>query len=117
MVGGICQCTGPLGNNPGEFDPYKAWIDTVNASGGINGHPIRFVSFDDKSNPGLSVNDVHTLVQSDHVIAIVDATAEDQGWASYVQGAPTFRWWDRATRRHRSIRTRISIRRARPRTR
>ncbi len=87
MVGGVCQCTGPLGNNPGEFDPYKAWIDTVNASGGINGHPIRFVSFDDKSNPGLSVNDVHTLVQSDHVIAIVDATAEDQGWASYVQGA------------------------------
>jgi branched-chain amino acid transport system substrate-binding protein len=87
LIGGICQCTGPLTNNPGEFDPYKAWIDTVNASGGINGHPIRFVFFDDKSNPGLSVNDVHTLVQSDHVIAILDATAEDQGWASYVQGA------------------------------
>ena len=87
MIGGVCECTGPLGNNPGAFDAYKAWVDTVNASGGINGHPIKFMCFDDKSNPGLSVTDVHTLVQSDHVIAIVDATNVDQGWASYVQSA------------------------------
>ena len=87
VIGGICQCTGPLLNNPGQFDPYKAWIDTVNASGGINGHPLKFVYFDDKSNPGVSITDVHTLVQSDHVIAIVDATNVDQGWASYVQSA------------------------------
>src|SRR4029077_8467892 len=87
VIGVMCQCTGPLLTNPGQFDPYKAWIDTVNASGGINGHPLKFVYFDDKSNPGVSITDVHTLVQTDHVIAIVDATNVDQGWASYVQSA------------------------------
>ncbi len=88
VIGGVCNCTSPLlGNNPGFFDAYKAWVDTVNASGGINGHPVKFVSFNDESNPGLSVNDVHTLVQTDHVIAIVDASNVDQGWASYVQSA------------------------------
>ena len=85
MIGGVCSCTSPLGNNPDLFEPYKAWVNTVNASGGINGHPVKFITFDDKSNPGLSVNDVHTLVQTDHVIALVDSTNLDQGWASYLQ--------------------------------
>ena len=88
MIGGICTCTGGLtGNNPGAFDPYKAWVSTVNAQGGINSHPVKFIGIDDKNNPGLSVAAAHTLVQSDHVIAIVDTTGLDEGWASYVQAA------------------------------
>ena len=88
VIGGICTCTGGLtGNNPGAFDPYKAWVNTVNAQGGINSHPVKFIGIDDKNNPGLSVAAAHTLVQSDHVIAIVDTTGLDEGWASYVQGA------------------------------
>ena len=41
LIGGICQCTGPLTNR--QVDPYKAWIDTVNASGEMNGHPLKFM--------------------------------------------------------------------------
>ena len=67
--------------------PTRPGSDTVNAPGGINGHPVKFIWIDDKSNPGLSVTAVHTLVQTDHAIAIVDATNLDQGWASYVQSA------------------------------
>jgi branched-chain amino acid transport system substrate-binding protein len=85
VIGGICSCTSAIGNLTGELNPYKAWVATVNASGGINGHPVRFISFDDKGNPGLSLADVKTLVQSDHVIAVVDATNVDEGWASYIE--------------------------------
>ena len=85
VIGGICSCTGPEGNFPQEFQPYEAWVSTVNAAGGINGHHVKFTFLDDQGNPGLSVSDVKTLVQTDHVIALVDATNDDQGWASYIQ--------------------------------
>jgi branched-chain amino acid transport system substrate-binding protein len=87
VIGGVCSCTGPLGNFPNEFDAYRAWVDTVNASGGINGHSVKFVSIDDHGNPGTSQSAVKTLVQSDHAIALVDLTNLDEGWASYVQSA------------------------------
>jgi branched-chain amino acid transport system substrate-binding protein len=86
-IGGICSCTGPEGNFPQEFEPYQAWVSTVNAAGGINGHHVKFTFLDDQGNPGLSLSDAKTLVQTDHVIAIVDTTNDDQGWASYVQSA------------------------------
>jgi branched-chain amino acid transport system substrate-binding protein len=85
VIGGVCDCTGPFGNIAQDFQPYKAWVDYVNASGGINGHPVKFMYANDQSNPGLAVSDVHTLVESDHAIAIVDATNDDQGFASYLQ--------------------------------
>jgi branched-chain amino acid transport system substrate-binding protein len=87
LIGGVCSCTGPEGNDPGLFQPYEAWVDTVNASGGINGHHVKFVFMDDQGNPGLSVSDAKTLVQTDHVIALVDSTNDDAGWASFVQSA------------------------------
>jgi branched-chain amino acid transport system substrate-binding protein len=87
VIGGVCSCTGPLGNFPNEMDAYKAWVDTVNASGGINGHQVKFISIDDQGNPGNSEAAVKTLVQSDHAIALVDLTNLDEGWASYVQSA------------------------------
>lgn len=64
---------------------YKAWVDSVNATGGINGHPVQFTYMDDAGNPGTSVSDVQQLVGSDHVIALVDMTNDDEAWASYVQ--------------------------------
>ena len=85
VIGGVCSCTSPLGNTSDSFEPYKAWVNTVNAAGGINGHPVKFTFIDDKNNPALSVAAVHTLIQNDHAIAIVDASGLDQGWAPYVE--------------------------------
>ena len=87
VIGGVCSCTSPLGNFPNELDAYRAWVDSVNAAGGINGHPVKFVSIDDHANPGTSQAAVKTLVESDHAIALVDLSNVDEGWASYVQSA------------------------------
>jgi branched-chain amino acid transport system substrate-binding protein len=87
-VGFICSCTGSaLGAFivPAE-DEYKAWVNAVNATGGINGHPVRLIVEDDATNPGNSVTAIQTLI-SDHVVAIVDTSAFDTAWASKVQSA------------------------------
>jgi branched-chain amino acid transport system substrate-binding protein len=86
-VGLICSCSGT--NAPNSIpllDVYTAWVKTVNASGGISGHPIRLISEDDGSLPGTSVSDIQTLI-ADHVDAIADDTDLDLTWASVVQAA------------------------------
>ena len=85
VIGGICDCSGPFGNIANDFEAYRAWVDYTNAAGGINGHPIKFTYLNDQSNPGQAISDVKTLVESDHAIAIVDASNDDVGFESYLQ--------------------------------
>ena len=66
----------------------QAWADSVNAAGGIDGHPVKLYIEDDQANVSLSVSEVKTLVEQDHVVAIVgQATSSggDQAWAPYVE--------------------------------
>jgi branched-chain amino acid transport system substrate-binding protein len=87
-IGLVCGCTGPLAASVVDVPAiYKAWVDSVNASGGINGHKIDLLYQNDQSNPTTSTAIVHTFVQTDHVVAIVDASNNDSVWASYVQQA------------------------------
>jgi len=87
-IGLVCGCTGPLAAAVVDVPPiYKAWVDSVNAAGGINGHKINLIYANDDSNPTTSTTIVHTFVQSDHVVAILDASNNDAVWATYVQQA------------------------------
>lgn len=86
-VGVVCTCSGPFGADEGPAEQvYKAWADSVNASGGINGHPVQLVTEDDAGNPGTSVSDIQTLL-SDHVVAIADLSLVDEPWAKTVESA------------------------------
>lgn len=89
VVGEICSCSGAPGFSdfvvPAEKS-IKAWADTVNASGGIAGHPIKLITKDDGTNPGTSATDAQTLL-SDHVVAIIDNTTLDSSWGSTVAAA------------------------------
>ncbi len=86
-VGLICSCSGPFGaNNLPVEDTYKAWVNTVNASGGISGHQIQLITEDDAANPGTSASEAQTLI-SDHVVAIADNSDLDETWASKVQAS------------------------------
>lgn len=85
-IGVICACSGFLGSDSPDIKPVaKAWEDSVNASGGINGHKVNVIVSDDTGNPATSTAIAHTFITTDHVVAIMDATAVDQAWASYVQ--------------------------------
>ncbi|MBO0729505.1 MAG: ABC transporter substrate-binding protein [Acidimicrobiaceae bacterium] len=86
-VGVICTCSGAFGADVKDAaDVYQAWANTVNASGGLNGHPVQVTLKDDAANPGTSTSDIQTLI-SDHVVAIADLSIVDQVWASTIQSA------------------------------
>jgi branched-chain amino acid transport system substrate-binding protein len=72
-------------NVPAE-DEYKAWANTVNANGGISGHPVQLIVKDDANSPGTSLVDIQSMI-SDHVVAIADTSNFDEAWAKTVQAA------------------------------
>jgi branched-chain amino acid transport system substrate-binding protein len=85
-VGIICDCTGAFaGVLAVGAKVYQAWANTVNAAGGINGHPVKTILVDDQSNPGNSLTDVEKLVKQDHVVALVDLSDLDETWASFIK--------------------------------
>jgi branched-chain amino acid transport system substrate-binding protein len=84
-VGILCTCSGPFGGNlKAAEDGYEAFVDTVNASGGINGHHIKLITEDDQATPGLATSNAQTLI-NDKVDAIVDLSQLDSIWAPLVQ--------------------------------
>ena len=83
----VCTCSGSFGPVIVPItDVYKSWVDSVNGSGGINGHPIDLIVKDDGGVPGTSDTDIQSLI-SQHVDAIVDMTIADETWASTIQAA------------------------------
>ena len=86
-VGVECTCSGPLATSiPSASSVYTAWDKSVNASGGIDGHPVQLVEKDDTGNPGTAVSNIQSLL-SDGVIAINDLSLVDEPWAATVQKA------------------------------
>lgn len=65
----------------------EAWAAWTNANGGLNGHPVKIVSFDDANNPATSLRYVEQMVQQDHVVAIAAPLAQgtDDAWSAYVK--------------------------------
>ena len=64
----------------------EAWEKSVNANGGINGHPVDANILDDASTPGNSVTRAQTHI-SDGVDVILDITTLGAAWAQAVDAA------------------------------
>jgi branched-chain amino acid transport system substrate-binding protein len=67
-------------------DVYQAWANTVNTSGGINGHPVQLIVKDDAGNPGTAVANAQALI-SEHVTALADVSIVDSAFESAVQAS------------------------------
>ncbi len=94
VVGGVASLTGPI---PADFAPIfdgvNAYLDMVNAKGGVDGRKIDFAyPLDDGSNPSQDTDQVRTLVSQDHVFAIVGVGTPTFAGASYLaaNNVPTF---------------------------
>jgi branched-chain amino acid transport system substrate-binding protein len=63
-------------------------VASINAAGGINGHPVKFVTANDNSDSAQALTAAESQVQNDHVIAFVDnqQQATAQAEQTYVQG-------------------------------
>jgi branched-chain amino acid transport system substrate-binding protein len=86
VIGNIGNYSGPYApDSVGARDGLQAWQDYTNAHGGINGHPVKVIIMDDKTDSSDALTDVKTLIQQDHVLALVGIeTVTELGWVPYM---------------------------------
>jgi ABC-type branched-subunit amino acid transport system substrate-binding protein len=71
----VCSCTGAAGPEYlGAASAFQARVDQQNALGGVNGHKISTVVFDDQTSPSLDPTAVQNAL-SKHVLGIVAVSA------------------------------------------
>jgi branched-chain amino acid transport system substrate-binding protein len=91
-LGAICSCSGAQAAALGDLGKVsEAWAESVNANGGINGHPVEMTVYDDGGDPATALKQVKQLVEEDKVQAIVgNDSLQDVAWAEYVakKGVP-----------------------------
>jgi branched-chain amino acid transport system substrate-binding protein len=67
-IGNIMPYTGPLSAFGAIGRAEAAYFDMINDNGGINGRKVRFISYDDSSNPATAVELTQKLVETDKVL-------------------------------------------------
>jgi branched-chain amino acid transport system substrate-binding protein len=86
-IGTIGQFSGFSGQgSDADALALQAWVSTVNASGGVDGHPIELFVKDDANSASKSLSLVKELVEQDHVVAIVGQheSGLEGVWQSYI---------------------------------
>ena len=68
VIGNIMPYTGPLAAFGTIGKAEAAYFDMVNEQGGINGRKIKFISYDDSSNPVTAVEQTRKLIETDKVL-------------------------------------------------
>ena len=94
VLGGLASLTGPL---PADFAPafagVRAYLDMVNAEGGVNGRRLDFAyPLDDQSSPTVDASQARALVDQYHVFAVVGVATPSFSGASFLAShdVPTF---------------------------
>ena len=85
-IGDIASLTGPEASSIDQTtEVLEAWAKTVNAKGGLQGHPVNLIVKDDGYNPATSLAEVESLVTGNHIVALIDNSDVDTSWYSYVE--------------------------------
>jgi len=74
-IGNIMPYSGPISSYSIIGKTEAAYFGKINAEGGINGRKIKFISYDDSSNPAKTVEQARKLVEGDEVLLIFRALA------------------------------------------
>ncbi|MEX5635369.1 ABC transporter substrate-binding protein [Parafrankia sp. FMc2] len=92
VIGAICSCSGAQSAALGLLKEVSlAWAESVNAGGGINGHPVQMMVEDDGGDPAKALRAAKKLIEEKGVVAIVgDGSVADAAFADYVskKGVP-----------------------------
>jgi branched-chain amino acid transport system substrate-binding protein len=67
-IGNIMPYTGPLAAFSTIGKTEAAYFDMINERGGINGRKIKFISYDDSSDPAAALEQTKQLVEIDKVL-------------------------------------------------
>lgn len=87
VIGTVGGFTGAQASSQGGVPKaLQAWVSAVNATGGINGRPVKLIVKDLGDNLAGGLTAVKELVEQDHVVAIVgEQDNGDASWASYIE--------------------------------
>jgi ABC-type branched-subunit amino acid transport system substrate-binding protein len=69
-IGNIMPYSGPASSYGVIGKTEKAFVDMINAEGGVNGRKINFISYDDSYSPPKAIEQARRLVESDEVLFI-----------------------------------------------
>ena len=69
-IGNIMPYSGPASSYGVIGKAEKAFMDMINAEGGVNGRKINFISYDDAYSPPKAIEQARKLVESDEVLFI-----------------------------------------------
>ncbi len=84
-IGVAVSLTGVFGKDGSLVkDAYTLWMETVNAHGGINSHPVELKFEDDKSDPATNAKLVEKLIVSDKVDLLLGGFGSSQIFAGSV---------------------------------
>lgn len=71
ILGSVGTQSGPIGEAAKPFHlAGRAWAASVNARGGLNGHPVKLIVADDDGDPNKALALVRRMVEQDKAIAI-----------------------------------------------
>jgi branched-chain amino acid transport system substrate-binding protein len=67
-IGNVMPYTGPLAAFSTIGSTEAAYFDMINERGGINGRKLKFISYDDSSDPATALEQTKKLVETDKVL-------------------------------------------------
>lgn len=85
-VGVISSDSGAAGTTADISTTVHNWVTYTNSHGGINGHPVKLVYFDDQDSSANAAADASTLIQ-DHVLAVMDSSFVNNAFEKAVDAA------------------------------
>ena len=75
VIGVSAALTGPVaGTYAPVIDAVKAYIEHLNAGGGVNGKPVRLIIEDDGANPSKAAANAKKLITEDKVIILMNTS-------------------------------------------
>src|SRR5213593_3430139 len=81
LLGGTTPLTGPAAAYASVARGANAYLQYVNARGGVLGRKITYKYLDDAYNPANTVQQTRQLVEQDHVFAIFNSLGTEQNLA------------------------------------
>jgi branched-chain amino acid transport system substrate-binding protein len=86
-IGVLCSCSGAFGASlSAAWDVVQAWGKSVNASGGLDGHPVQFIEKDNGSVAATALTNAQAVI-ADKPAAIFDLDILDSVWQKAADSA------------------------------
>ncbi len=83
LIGAAFALTGPaavIGDPSAKI--AEMLLEEINAEGGIDGHPLKMITYDTESDPTKAVTVIRRLISKDNVLAIIGPTTTGSAMAS-----------------------------------